>query len=88
MDDLYCPTCRLVLYRRGVGQVAPAHCPRCVALRRRLVALLPLDVAPLDRVVGEERGRGGNAVTTARPTWLANDQRETSRHGASGIATP
>jgi hypothetical protein len=81
MDDLYCPSCRLVLYRRRIGQVAPAHCPRCVALRRRLVALLPLDVAPLDRVVGA-------AVTNAGPAWLAKDHRERSRHGASGIAAP
>jgi hypothetical protein len=65
MDDLYCPACRLVLYRRRVGQVAPAHCPRCVALRRRLVALLPLDVDSLERVVGEEPVRRGNALPTA-----------------------
>ena len=46
MDDLYCPACRLVLYRRGVGQIAPRHCPRCTVQRRRLVTLLALDRLP------------------------------------------
>ena len=46
MDDLYCPACRLVLYRRGLGQMAPRHCPRCTVQRRRLVTLLALDRLP------------------------------------------
>ena len=46
MDDVYCPICRLVLERRGVGRLAPQHCPRCVARSRRLVTLLPLDRLP------------------------------------------
>jgi hypothetical protein len=45
MDDLYCPSCRLIVSRRGVGRVAPRHCPRCAA-RRRLVTLLALDQLP------------------------------------------
>lgn len=43
MDDLQCPACRLVLYRRGAGAVAPRHCPRCIARSRRLVPLVALD---------------------------------------------
>jgi len=50
MDDVYCPACRLVLARRGAGQITPRHCPRCLARARRLVTLLSLD----DRV-GEPR---------------------------------
>jgi hypothetical protein len=49
VDDVYCPACRLVLYRRGVGDVAPRHCPRCIARRRRLVTMIALDrQAPVD----------------------------------------
>ena len=43
VDDVYCPACRLVLYRRGTGDVAPRHCPRCIARRRRLVLMIALD---------------------------------------------
>lgn len=46
MDDLYCPVCKLVLYRRAAGQLSPRHCPRCVARGRRLVTLIALDQLP------------------------------------------
>ena len=46
MDDLYCPACGLVLFRRGIGQVSPRHCPRCIARGRRLVGLIPREQAP------------------------------------------
>ena len=45
MDDLYCPACRLVFYRRALGQTDFRHCPCCIARRRRLVTLLVLDAA-------------------------------------------
>ena len=60
MDDLYCPVCRLVLYQRGLGQIAPRHCPRCVTRSRRLVILLALaTLVPADRHVGVVRPIGG-----------------------------
>jgi hypothetical protein len=34
MDDLYCPSCGLVLNGRATLDV-PAHCPRCAARHRR-----------------------------------------------------
>jgi hypothetical protein len=43
VDDVYCPACRLVLYRRGASDAAPRHCPRCIARRRRLVTMIALD---------------------------------------------
>jgi hypothetical protein len=46
VDDVYCPACRLVLYRRGAGDLAPRHCPRCIARRRRLVTMIALDRCP------------------------------------------
>jgi hypothetical protein len=60
MDDLYCPACRLVLYRRALGQADPRHCPRCVARSRRLVTLLTLDVLP-QRDDASEVGPGGSS---------------------------
>jgi len=43
MEDLYCPACGLVITRRRNGRSTPAHCPRCIARARRVVALLALD---------------------------------------------
>jgi hypothetical protein len=43
MDDVYCPSCRLVLSRRGAGQITPRHCPRCLARARRLVTMVSRD---------------------------------------------
>lgn len=88
MDDLYCPACRLVPYWRAVTQVTARHCPRCIALTRRLVALLALDMSPPDRFVGNERPPETDTVPTARQKWWATDQQERSRYGPSGIATP
>jgi len=47
MDDVYCPVCRLVVERRGCGvHDGPLHCPRCLARREELVAMLQLDMLP------------------------------------------
>ena len=64
MDDVYCPACRLVLYRRGASDAAPRHCPRCIARRRRLVTMIALD-RPTD--VEPERS-GGSDVEPERST--------------------
>lgn len=63
VDDVYCPACRLVLYRRGASDVAPRHCPRCIARRRRLVTMIALD-RPTD--VGPERLSGSDVVKPER----------------------
>ena len=46
MDDLYCPACRLVLFRRGSGQISPRHCPRCIVRDRHHGGLIPREQAP------------------------------------------
>lgn len=56
VDDVYCPACRLVLYRRGVGDLAPRHCPRCIARRRRLVTMIALDRYPPADLDAERSG--------------------------------
>ena len=73
MDDLYCPACRLVLYRRGVGQIAPRHCPRCVARSQRLVTLMALDrLPPADLETQPSIGLNpARSRTTAEPASTA-----------------
>jgi hypothetical protein len=69
IDDVYCPVCRLVFQRRGVGQVAPSHCPRCAARRRRRVPLLALDQLPptdLQPPLADPRLDCADSVATAR----------------------
>ncbi|MGD1050231.1 MAG: RNHCP domain-containing protein [Solirubrobacteraceae bacterium] len=56
MDDVYCPVCKLVISRRGAGQQAPRHCPRCIARSHRLVALLALDQLPADQTPAGAQG--------------------------------
>jgi hypothetical protein len=68
MDDLYCPACRLVLYRRGVGQIAPRHCPRCVARSQRLVTLMALDRLP---PADPESQLSNGALNATRPRTTA-----------------
>lgn len=46
MDDPCCPACGLVLFRRGIGQILPRHCPRCIARGRRLVGGIPREQSP------------------------------------------
>jgi hypothetical protein len=67
MDDLYCPRCRLIVSRRGVGRVVPRHCPRCVV---RLVTLLALDQLPPGESCEQSYGAlnaARSADTLARP---------------------
>jgi hypothetical protein len=74
MDDLYCPACRLVLYRRGVGQIAPRHCPRCTVQRRRRVTLLALDRLPPADPESQLSNGASNATrprTTVEPASTA-----------------
>lgn len=82
MDDLYCPACRLVLYRRGVGQATPSHCPRCAARSGRLVTLLALDIAPA-QARGFDSGRTMqmHPVLAVGAQLRAGDRQLRSRHG-------
>jgi hypothetical protein len=69
VDDVYCPACRLVLYRRGAGQVAPRHCPRCIARRRRLVMMVALDrLGPPD----PDAEQSGESIGASAPSSTTN----------------
>ena len=74
MDDLYCPDCRLVLYRRRLGQVVSENCPRC-ASRGRRVRLLALDQLPSTPAGGGDVARRGREV----PAGFAEPARRSSR---------
>jgi hypothetical protein len=80
MGDLSCPTCGLVLYGSGVGRLSPRHCPRCVALSRRLVALV--EVTP-DRQTPEIRIQRRTVQTQTAPAGGADQ-----RTGDQDIAAP
>ena len=68
MDDVYCPACRLVLYRRGASHVAPRHCPRCIARRRRLVMMIALDRLGPPDPDAEQPGESIGASASSTPT--------------------
>jgi hypothetical protein len=89
MGDLSCPTCGLVLYGRGVDLLSPRHCPRCIALSRRLVALVELDVeadVPELRVDGAAvRARDARP---ARAKQRASDQNDASSFSSPDVAAP
>ena len=47
MDDLYCPSCDLILYRRRLAAAEPTLCPRCLSRFRRPAAFVTIDADPL-----------------------------------------
>jgi len=89
MGDLSCPACGLVLYGRGVERLSPRHCPRCIALSRRLVAQVEVDV---EAAVPELDVDGATVrVQDARPARAkqqASDQNDASPFGSPDVATP
>lgn len=78
MDALYCPTCRLVLYHRGVRDFAPQHCPRCVARSRRLVPLMAVDGVP----AAEAEAERSNGQRAGAPAARAGDASFRSESGS------
>jgi hypothetical protein len=89
MGDLSCPACGLVLYGRGVERLSPRHCPRCIALSRRLVALVEVDVqagVPELRVDGA--AVRAEDARPARAKQRASDQNEPSPFSSPDIAAP
>jgi hypothetical protein len=89
MGDLSCPACGLVLYGRGVERLSPRHCPRCIALSRRLVALVE---ANAESAVPELLIDGASVrAEDTRPAGAkrpVSDQNEASPFSSPDVATP
>ncbi|MGD0980600.1 MAG: hypothetical protein ABR946_03875 [Solirubrobacteraceae bacterium] len=89
MGDLSCPACGLVLYGRGVERLSPRHCPRCIALSRRLVALVDADVqAGLPDLRVDGAAVRAEDARPARAKQRPSEQNDTSPFSSPDVATP